>query len=455
MKRHGKNTVETALRKRGLALLIVLMFIALLSVIVTEFCYETQVEASYATNQGSSLDAFLAAKSGIAQGISLLQQDFINEQLDGMTPIDCRMDVWYSQPGQANVATLNNAQMRTTVSDEYGKINLNALLNREQDPPVKNEQAIETLVQFFILRLDNDEERSRSVVDCIVDWLDYGDDDQQETDGAENEYYTGLAENPFNCKNGPMDSIEELLLIKGITPEIYFGNPQAETAPLPLSEYLTVNGDWRGRVNINTAEPETIAAVLAGAQGGDVFAALEQAMAMYDEVTAQPYEQAPTAGQGMGNYNPANTNANTNRNVTPGLNNKDDNKAGISGVNQNNPFGSQNQNNLNNPNNPNNMYGQTSTGGFITSSACFRIYGDGKQEEDNVKIRIEAFVFRRPENPELMMGGGMNMNMNQPVAPTNPTNPTTNPAGMAVGQNGEDQTMPQEPYRIISYRVLQ
>jgi type II secretory pathway component PulK len=56
-----------------------------------------------------------------------------------------------------------------------------------------------------------------------------------------------------------MSSIEELLLIRGVTPELYFGHPELEQLPLP--ELLTVYGHRSGRINVNTAEPELLAAV--------------------------------------------------------------------------------------------------------------------------------------------------------------------------------------------------
>ena len=64
-----------------------------------------------------------------------------------------------------------------------------------------------------------------------------------------------------------MDSIEELLLLPGITPEVFFGD-DAEFDVLPLNELLTVHGHPEGRVNINTAPFEVLEAMFA-ADGRD------------------------------------------------------------------------------------------------------------------------------------------------------------------------------------------
>ena len=98
-------------------------------------------------------------------------------------------------------------------------------------------------------------------MNSILDWLDHDDDDNVRQDGAEDEYYMGL-QNPYHCKNGPMDSIEELLLIKGITPELYFGDEA--NGQLPLSEFLTVHGEWRGALNINSAQDIVVQSVMQG-----------------------------------------------------------------------------------------------------------------------------------------------------------------------------------------------
>ncbi len=77
-----------------------------------------------------------------------------------------------------------------------------------------------------------------------------------------------------------------MLLIKGITPEIYFGNAELEQAP--LSDYLTVHGDWLGRVNVNTAREEVIAAIIAGHTGNMDMGMAQQ---IYDEARHTPFDQ--------------------------------------------------------------------------------------------------------------------------------------------------------------------
>ncbi|HVX10486.1 MAG TPA: hypothetical protein VHC22_04860 [Pirellulales bacterium] len=57
-----------------------------------------------------------------------------------------------------------------------------------------------------------------NIADAILDWLD--PDDIPRTNGCEREYYTSLGYAP---KNGPMESVEELLLVRGVTPQLLYG----------------------------------------------------------------------------------------------------------------------------------------------------------------------------------------------------------------------------------------
>jgi DNA uptake protein ComE-like DNA-binding protein len=58
------------------------------------------------------------------------------------------------------------------------------------------------------------------VADAIVDWRDT--DDTPSPYGAESDYY-GSVQPPYRAKNGPFETVEELLLVKGVTPDLLYG----------------------------------------------------------------------------------------------------------------------------------------------------------------------------------------------------------------------------------------
>lgn len=79
------------------------------------------------------------------------------------------------------------------------------------------------------------------IADSILDWLD--PDDIPRTNGAEREYYSGLSP-PRVPKNGPIETVEELLLIKGVTPQLLFGvdidrNSVVDSQEMKLSMPIT------------------------------------------------------------------------------------------------------------------------------------------------------------------------------------------------------------------------
>ena len=68
------------------------------------------------------------------------------------------------------------------------------------------------------------------ISDAILDWLDA--DDTPRDNGAESDYYASLTP-PYAPRNGPIQSIEELLLVRGVTPQLLFG---LDAAPMGLIE---------------------------------------------------------------------------------------------------------------------------------------------------------------------------------------------------------------------------
>jgi general secretion pathway protein K len=429
------GTAKEKKRKRGVALILALLFVVLLTVMVVEFSYESQVEASFAMNQASDFKAYLAAKSGIIQGVAILARDQLDGQLNGEPEYDSFLDPvpWYQG---VPFRQLNGATMQAAIGDEYGKLNLNALFDYSQDVPVEREALVRALTEFFVLRDTGKGASPEAIVDAILDWLDYADDDEVRVEGAENDYYTSL-EIPFNCRNGPMDSIEELLCIKGVTPIIYFGDPEMEQ--LPLSEYLTVHGDWFGRVNVNTARPEVIAALIAG------YSDMPPDLLFGEDIAAEVLENPFMDVAAMAEYIGA---------MVPELQETDEA-----------PLDQRGRDRRENPEevNPEELPGDLASGLtgvqrlFMISSNVFRIQGGGMVED--VKVRIEAFVWRTPLQAMLAGGsggGGLPSDIPedmQNLLRNNDNIDLSQIAGLAGGDMATE-FMPAEPYRILDWRVI-
>jgi len=92
-----------------------------------------------------------------------------------------------------------------------------------------------------------DQEQRTSVRDALLDWIDT--DNLHHLQGAETEYY--LKQKPeYYCKNNKIQVLDELLLVRGVTPDLYYGNDDHPG----LVDFLSVYGA-EDKVDINSASP--------------------------------------------------------------------------------------------------------------------------------------------------------------------------------------------------------
>jgi hypothetical protein len=135
---------------------------------------------------------------------------------------------------------------------------------------------------------------TEEIADAIMDWLD--DDEEPRPYGAEIEYYSTLS-TPYEPANGALQTVDELLLVKGVTPTLLFGadtnrngviDPDEQQrlgvgidtpGALGWSAYLTVHGTEANktragipRVNVNQDDMELLYDELAEALGNELYA---------------------------------------------------------------------------------------------------------------------------------------------------------------------------------------
>ncbi|MFA5794822.1 MAG: general secretion pathway protein GspK [Candidatus Brocadiia bacterium] len=175
--------------------------------------------------------AYIAACSGINQAIAEIKKDTQANNYDTLNELWCsNAELFNNQPiGSAFFSISFNwtdGGISYGMHDEESSININTA----------SQKVLETLFKNRYDLLTPSE--AESIANAIIDWRD--EDSNERQGGAENNYYQSLS-NPYPCKNKPFDFIEELLLVKGITDDIYD----------KVRDIITVYGD--GRVNINTA----------------------------------------------------------------------------------------------------------------------------------------------------------------------------------------------------------
>jgi len=257
--------------RRGIVLLAVLVVIVLMTLAAYKFSDLMSAEHQAAQGNRRILQAHILADSGIHYTAALLSnpESFTstlnsnpyNNSAIFQSVIVQPADEPYWQGRFSIVAGIPPAGTTGApgqpyvfgVVDESSKINLNALLSLDSSGQV---------AYNVLMNLPN---MTDDVANSIIDWLD--PDSTPRTDGAEEDYYSSLTP-PYHCKNGPLDSLEELLLVKGVTPQLLFGNdlnrngildPEEDDGTGVLdqgwSQYLTVlsreqNVDSQGNARI-------------------------------------------------------------------------------------------------------------------------------------------------------------------------------------------------------------
>jgi len=212
----------------GVALVLTLLITAILVILIVETNYSTQVNLRIAGNFRNDLQAFYLAKSGVNIAISYLKYDVENTDTDNLDE-----DWAKSYPP----IPVGGGFVKVVTEDENAKININVMGNEKADPKIRD--ALSEAISILFERAEVDME----ILDSLIDWIDLDKDPQPE--GAEN-YYYGSLDPPYECKNGPLDTISELLMIRGVTDEVYG----------KISQHLTVYSD--GKININTASKEVL-----------------------------------------------------------------------------------------------------------------------------------------------------------------------------------------------------
>jgi general secretion pathway protein K len=234
----------------GIALFIVLWALVLLSVIAGEFAFSMRSEVKMARNDVDENKAYFYARAGIniaIYEIMKLEKDsgtLSNKKeikpdtaaatketkKDTVTKVVTKKElkkdpitatgknkltgenyededgIQWRLNGETEPIPFDEGFIKVKIENESGKVNIN-----KAEPPL-----LRILFSTFNLK----EEQIDIIVDSIVDWRD--SDQLHGLNGAEDDYYEGLGE-PYACKDADFDSIEELILVRGVTPQIYNG----------------------------------------------------------------------------------------------------------------------------------------------------------------------------------------------------------------------------------------
>lgn len=238
-----KEKLVDASSERGVALLIVLWIFIFLFVVAFDFSTGVREEATAAHRYSDDHQGYYLALAGFEQGLyDFLTQSGGRELQPGNKPKDIFDTGWREE-------TLGSGTYRVRLVDESGKINLN--------------RADENALRRVFSNLGVEEPVMGVLIDSILDWRDQ--DDLHRTNGAENDYYQSLSPG-YTAKNGPFDSIEDLLWVKGVTAKLYYGEDSSgmsdrDSPRVGLREIFSVDSPI-DRVNLRTAAAPVIHVLL-------------------------------------------------------------------------------------------------------------------------------------------------------------------------------------------------
>jgi hypothetical protein len=276
-----KTRLHSQASRCGIALVLVMLTIIVLSAIVGSLAIAMNTEIRLARNTEYDAQMEWMGRSGIELARYALankcqdqqNKDALNQFWAGGTS-PCSNEV--ENIPLKNVP-LGPGQISVTITDMERKWNINLVAN-PRNP--QKEVLQKALAEVGV----TDAEQSSTIIDSIMDWIN--PNQSSGFSGAKSDYYMHLNP-PYYCKNGNIDDISELLLIKGITPEIYWGSnstnhpvsayqqhgsgPFSQAAmnksgagfrnsdqpqyPVGLVELFTALG---GKLNINTASLKTL-----------------------------------------------------------------------------------------------------------------------------------------------------------------------------------------------------
>ena len=204
--------------RTGYALLVVLIVVSVLTLVAYQFTETMTAEYVAAARTTEVAQARLNAVSGVHYAAASLTDleggvepynnpDFVNVSV---APSDNpRRDGRFALVAVDGDSASGDYGVRFGVTDEGGKININALIQLDSDGDV------------LFTALMGLPDMTEDVADAIVDWVD--PDDEQREAGAESGYYLALPQS-YQAKNGPMNTLDELLLVRGVTPQLLYGS---------------------------------------------------------------------------------------------------------------------------------------------------------------------------------------------------------------------------------------
>lgn len=221
----------------GFALILTLVITALMVAVVVEMIHQVYVDTSHSRGFRDGQQASILAESGV-EGVVKLMSSFLSaSQTTSLS------DAW-AKPIKLDDEA---GSLTIMITEESAKININDLVYLQTG-------TYNPLVQNALLRLGKllTPQLPETIWPSVADWI--SPVGITHPGGAGSSYYSALNP-PYKARNGPLLTLTELTLVRGVPPEM----------PRILRPYLRTFSDvvptMASTVNINTAPKEVLQAL--------------------------------------------------------------------------------------------------------------------------------------------------------------------------------------------------
>ena len=193
--------------ENGIVLFLVLWILTLLSVIVGEFCHAMRTEVNITRNFKEETQAYYIAMAGVNRAIAeLIRNEAMSQKARYPDSEEEEEEIRWRVNTDIPAIYFGDGQFEVKIGNESGKVNIN--------------RADRRLLRMIVNGFDLEDSDKDVIVDSILDWRDKNS--LHRVNGAEDDYYRSLPE-PYECKDDDFDCVEELLLVRGVTVEIFYG----------------------------------------------------------------------------------------------------------------------------------------------------------------------------------------------------------------------------------------
>jgi general secretion pathway protein K len=215
-------------RQRGIALLLVLWAFMILGVLALDFGRYMRDDAMAAVNFADETQGYYVAVAAINR--ALLDASRV---LTGRTPqagaatdpSDDGEEDLLPTDGEWHDGTFHDATYQVRATDECGRVAINVLAQRASQGVAEDRERLKRIVTNLLYGSNQTRGKSQreaqdvdAIVDAIIDWVD---PDHLTTNGAERDWYR--ANRDYEPKDGFFDSPRELLLVRGVTADLFYG----------------------------------------------------------------------------------------------------------------------------------------------------------------------------------------------------------------------------------------